>query len=53
MSNKIAFKSSVAKIQIIVLFLKIMLTMDFDNFFIPQIFPHFSSTFPQTPVAHL
>jgi hypothetical protein len=30
------FKSSVAKILIVVLFLKIMLIMDFDNFFIPQ-----------------
>jgi indole-3-glycerol phosphate synthase len=33
---KNAFKSSIAKILIIVLFFKIMLIMDIDDFFIPQ-----------------
>jgi hypothetical protein len=43
-SNKITFKSSTAKILITVLFLKIMMIMNFDDFF---------STFPQTSAAHL
>jgi hypothetical protein len=38
MSNNIVLKSSIAKIIIIVLFLKIMLIMDFDNFLVPQFF---------------
>jgi hypothetical protein len=48
----IVLKSSIAKILIFVLFLKIMLNMDFDDFFIHQFFSRFFSTFPQTPVAH-
>jgi hypothetical protein len=46
------FKSSIAKILIIVLFLKIMLIMDFDDFLF-LIFSRFLSTFPQTPAARL
>jgi hypothetical protein len=38
MSNKTVFNSSIAKILIIVLFLKIMLFMDFNNFCIPHFF---------------
>jgi hypothetical protein len=38
MSNKIVFKSSIAKILRIVLFLKIMFLMKFDDFSSPQVF---------------
>jgi hypothetical protein len=50
MSNKIVFKSSIAKILITVLFLKIMLIMDFDDILFVNLF---SLLFylPQTRVA--
>jgi hypothetical protein len=43
------FKSSIAKILITVLFLKIMLIMDFDDFFIPQFFLASFSPSPKLP----
>jgi hypothetical protein len=49
MSNKIVFKSSVAKILIIVLFLKIILIMYFADFFIPQFSLASLQTYPKLP----
>jgi hypothetical protein len=46
------FKSSILKILSIVLFLKIMLSMDFNDFFIPQIVSLLLE-FSRTPAAHL
>jgi hypothetical protein len=52
-ANKIVFKSSIDTFLIIVLFLKIILIVDLDDFFYLSIFSRFFSTFPQTPAAHL
>jgi hypothetical protein len=52
-SNNIVFKSPIDTVVIIVLFLKIMLIMNFDDFFIPQFFSSLFSTFLQTPAAYL
>jgi hypothetical protein len=46
------FKSSIAKILIIVLVLKIMLSVDLDDLF-SQYFSVFLSTLPQTPSTHM
>jgi hypothetical protein len=46
------FKSSIAKIVTMVLFLKIMLIVDFDDFFPPSVFSRSFSTFSQMPAPH-
>jgi hypothetical protein len=45
------FRSPIAKILIIMLFLKIMLIMDFYDFFIPHFFSLLFDL-PPTPAAH-
>jgi hypothetical protein len=57
MSNMIVLKSSIAKILIIVLFLKIMLIMELEESFIPKLFLTFqpspdSCGTPANPLHH-
>jgi hypothetical protein len=47
------FKSSIAKILIILLFLKIMLIVHCDDFFIPQFFLASFLSFPKLPLCRI